>query len=62
MVEAFERRAAHVDDPDEAAGLGVLLEDGHAHSRAEQAVRRDEPGETAADDGDARGRAFTRRV
>ena len=56
MVEALERGPSHLDDSDEATGLRVLLEDRDAHSFPEEAIRRDEPGETAADDGDARGR------
>ena len=52
VVEALERRSAHVDDAHEAAGLGVLLEDRDGDARPEQAIRRDEAGEAAADHGD----------
>ena len=53
VVVPLERRPAHVHDAHEAAGLGKFLEDRDGQARPEQAVGRDEAGETAADHGDA---------
>ena len=54
VVVPLERRPAHLHDAHEAAGLRKLLEDRDGKPRAEEAVRRDEPGEAAADHGDTR--------
>ena len=53
VVEALERRPAHLERPDEAPRFGPLFEDGDAESFPEKAVGRHEAREAPSDDGNA---------
>ena len=53
VVVPLERRPSHGHDAHEAAGFGIFLEERDGDARPEQAIRRDEAGETAADHGHA---------